>query len=373
MRIVIDAIPITGASTGIVTEHLIGSLAAMDAGDEITVVMGPDAGVTVPPEVRLHRVGRGLRARLWAQSVTLPRLCREVKADVVLGLIASTTLAPLPCPRCIFVHDMRHELRPEQFLARTLFFRQISYSLSYRQARGIACISARTKNDLLARHPRLEGTPVKVIHLGSDHTAGWSPGGDEEKYAIAFGQYTNKNVDLVLHAWARLKAAHEDMPLRIFGVPERHRATTDAMIDDLGLTSTVTTLPWLPADEFRAKFAGASLVVFPSDFEGFGLPAVEAMALGIPLIVSADPALMEVTGGHAVTVPELRPAALAEAVRKARTRSPEVLEAARQHAAGYTWMRSATHLRALLEEVVTGHPQPAPAPAPAPAISEAVR
>ncbi|NHA01524.1 glycosyltransferase family 4 protein [Nocardioides sp. W3-2-3] len=56
-------------------------------------------------------------------------------------------------------------------------------------------------------------------------------------------------------------------------------------------------MPWLDDDAFQRCFAGAGLIVFPSDFEGFGLPAAEALRLGIPLVVSADEALAEVTGG----------------------------------------------------------------------------
>jgi glycosyltransferase involved in cell wall biosynthesis len=368
MRIVIDAIPITGTSTAVVTQHLIDSLAGLDIRDEITVVIGPDAAVTMPPGVRVHRVGRGLVARLWAQSVTLPRLCRKQRAEVVLGMIASTTHTPLPCPRCILVYDMRHELRPEQFLPRTLVARKISYRLSYRQARGIACISERTKHDLLAQHPRLDRIPVKVIHLGADHAAQWPTGNHEGEYAIAFGQYANKNVDLVLHAWADLKARNEHLPLRIFGIPEAGRATASAMIADLGLSDVVTTLPWLPAEEFHENFASASLVVFPSDFEGFGLPAIEAMVLGIPLVVSTDPALVEITGGHAVTTTSQSPAVLAEAVIRARHRSPEELEAAQRHAAGFTWRKSAARMREMLEEAISGQPATTPGKAESAAL-----
>src|SRR5581483_3536351 len=266
----------------------------------------------------------------------------------VLGLIASTTIAPLPCPRGIVVHDMRHELRPEQFLRRTIFFREISYRLGYRQSSVIACVSERTRRDLLATHPDLEQTLVGVMPLGSDHTAAWPERRLGPRYAIAFGQYANKNIELVLKAWAKLVARNEAIPLRILGVPDDAERACWATVSRLGLDGLVSVHPWMPDHEHHATFSSASLIVFPSDFEGFGLPAVEAMALGIPLVVSDDAALAEVTAGHAVTMTEPYADELADAVVAALARTPAQLRAARDHAAGFTWARSAAAMRDLL-------------------------
>jgi glycosyltransferase involved in cell wall biosynthesis len=360
MRAVIDAIPITGASTAIVTEHLLRAWADLDTGDEIHVVIGPDATFDISPKFHVHRVPYGrvpLFHRLWAQSVTIPRLARKLKADIVLGLIASTTVTPLPCPRSILVHDMRHELRPDQFGGRTLLAKRISYWLGYRQARAIACISERTKYDLLSTHPDLQRTLVRVVHHGSDHTATWPPRKPTPDYAIAFGQYSNKNVQLVLQGWAQLDARGETLPLYIFGLTDQDRLAAEATAAELGVAHLVTAFPWLPHRDYQEYFTSASVVVFPSDFEGFGLPAVEAMALGIPLVITPDAALLEVTGGHAVTLPGESPAALAEAVVEARRLSPRALQAAREHAEQFTWVRSATAMRNLLADAI-GHREP---------------
>jgi glycosyltransferase involved in cell wall biosynthesis len=364
MKVLIDAIPITGASTAIVTEHLLRAWADLGTDDEIHVVTRPHPCFDIPPSVHVHRIAGerfGLAHRLWTQTVTIPRLSRQLQADIVLGLIASTTIAPLPCPRGIVVHDMRHELRPEQFLRRTIFFREISYRLGYRQSTAIACISERTRRDLLATHPELEQTLVGVMPLGSDHTARWPERRLGPPYAIAFGQYANKNIELVLKAWAKLVGRDEALPLRIVGVPEDARGRTAESIARLGLGDLVTILPWMPDSDHHAAFTSASLIVFPSDFEGFGLPAVEAMALGIPLVVSEDAALREVTGGYAVTMTEPYADELADAVVQARAQTPAELRAARDYAAGFTWSRSAAAMRDLLAQAIAGS---APAPAP---------
>ena len=85
----------------------------------------------------------------------------------------------------------------------------------------------------------------------------------------------------------------------LVGVPAHEREAVGARVAALGLSDLVTVRPWLNRAEFQRCFTSAALVVFPSDHEGFGLPAVEAMRLGIPLVITPDKALLETTGGLA--------------------------------------------------------------------------
>ena len=118
----------------------------------------------------------------------------------------------------------------------------------------------------------------------------------------------------MLAAWKELleRAGPEEvLALRVVGVPGSERAGHEERIETLGLKSVVTVQPWLSKETFQEQFASSSLVVFPSDFEGFGLPAVEAMRLGIPLVITPEPALLEVTAGHATVIEGHGPSALA--------------------------------------------------------------
>ncbi len=355
MRVVIDGLPVRGDSLSIVSEHLLQGWQELDNGDELHLVVGPDPQIAIPDAVRVHPATFGRSAavsRLYAQSVVVPRLCRALDADVMLGLLPTTTITPLPCPRVIIAYDVRYRLRPEQFSRKSLFLRRSSYGLGFRQADGIVCISERTRRDLLSFYPALSARPVRAAHLGADHVDTWRKGGAEGEYAIAFGHYANKNVDLVLEGWAALAARPgPTLPLRLTGVSGRERPRLMARIAELGLGDVVTVNPWLPVDEFEEQFASSSMVVFPSDFEGFGLPAVEAMRLGIPVVITPEPALLEVSGGHATVIEGTGPEGLARAVEAARHVTPEALAAATAHAAAFTWAAFAAGVRGVLAEV----------------------
>ncbi|MCU1659155.1 MAG: hypothetical protein JWO57_3811 [Pseudonocardiales bacterium] len=349
MRVVIDGLPISGMSLAVVVEHVLDGWQQLGVDDELHIALGPRAELPIPDSVVVHRVefGRNDTAgRLRAQSFELPRLCRKVGADALFGVLPTTTLTPLPCPRVITAHDLRHELRPEQFSRRARTMRTVSYSAGFRQADGVVCVSERTKTDLLASRPWLRSRALGVALHGADHVDSWPTGRADEQYAIAFGQYGNKNVDLVLAAWTRLRARGDALPLVVVGLAAAERAAVQARVDRLGLSDAVTLLPWLSDGDFRERFASASLVVFPSDFEGFGLPVVEAMRLRIPVVITPDQALLEVSGGHATVTAGSDATALADAVTIALDTPPERIEAACRHTDDFTWARAAAQTRA---------------------------
>jgi glycosyltransferase involved in cell wall biosynthesis len=343
VRVLVNALPARGTSIGVVTENL---LRAWDESDEVHVVLRPGVQLGLPGRMTVHPVaGR----RILAMERTVPELCRSLGADVLLGVTPATTIGPLPCPRVIISHDVRHEMRPHQFDYRTRLLRGVSYTIGYRRADAIVTVSHRTRDDLLRLHPWLRRQTITVAQHGSDHVLTWPVAQSGSAYALAFGQWGNKNVGLVLDAWARLQRDGDDPPpLVIVGVPEASRVTVQANAAARGLTQLVTVKPWLDQDEFQRQFTGASMVVFPSDYEGFGLPALEAMRLGIPVVITPDPALLEVTGGLATVMDGWDAAALTRAVPLARAQSAEDLERGVKHASEFTWGRAAGAVRATL-------------------------
>ncbi|HEY1832751.1 MAG TPA: glycosyltransferase family 1 protein [Acidimicrobiales bacterium] len=349
MRVVIDALPMRGDSLSVVVEHMLEGWVQINPDDDLHIVVGPDPQCEIPPSVTVHPVpfGRiGFASRVRAQTVLIPRLCRDLQADVMLGVLPATSIAKLPCPRAIIVYDLLYKLHPEQFSRQALLLRRLSYAIGFAQADAMVCISERTRRDLLELMPKLRRRPVEVALLGADHVDSWPATPVETPYAVAFGRYLHKNVALLLDAWAILhQRGSRLLPLALLGVSGSQRTAVDELIAQRGLTDVVRVSPWLPIEEFRGVFASSSLVVFPSEFEGFGLPAAEAMRRGIPVVVSSDPALLEITAGHATVMEQNTPEALVEAVEAAMARSAASLEAARVHADRFTWKNFANVTR----------------------------
>jgi glycosyltransferase involved in cell wall biosynthesis len=347
VRVVVNGLPVRGTSLGVVTENLLKGWDQLEekATDEVHLVLRPGIELDLPGWIQVHTFGG---SRLGAMEFKVPQLVRRVGADAFLGVTPATTMGPLPCPRAVIALDIRHELRPAQFNRRTRWQRGASYAVGYRQADAILCISKRTRDDLLAAHPFLCDRRVVAAQLGGDHVLAWPPRRPGPEYALAFGQWGNKNVDVVLDAWARLRDEGHTLPLVVVGLPADARQAVAALVADRELGSLVRVEPWLSAAEFQATFASASLVVFPSDFEGFGLPALEALRLGIPVVVTPDQALLEVTGGKATVMDGWDAKALARAVPAARATGAEAIATGIEWASAFTWRRTACIVRSTL-------------------------
>jgi glycosyltransferase involved in cell wall biosynthesis len=358
VRVVIEAIPAVpfgGYAVGL--EGLLRGWDRLETDDEIHLLLAEGVELEIPASIRIHRFGVGRPAfarRIAVQSRAARKVCREIDADVMLGLLPTTAVTPVGCPKVIEVYDLRHELLPEQFTRGRRLLRKLSYGIGYRQAAAAICISERTRQDLLRSRPWLDPEKVFAVHLAADQVDGWprrEPEPGEQPYALAFGHFPNKAVDRVVDAWKILKDRGEARPLVFVGLPGSARERVSERIRAAGLDEMVTPLPWLDDEQFHARFASAGLIVFPSDFEGFGLPAVEAMRLGIPVVISNDQALLEVTGGNATVVAEADPESLARAASAAWATPPEALERARAYADRYTAERMAQETRAILARV----------------------
>ena len=120
----------------------------------------------------------------------------------------------------------------------------------------------------------------------------------------------------------------------------------------LGLSHEIELAPYLPEDVFRETFSSAVVVVLPSAFEGFGLPILEGMMLGTPVVIGPEVGSLATAGGHATVLRDWSPASVVDAVTLAVQVSAASLQAARAHAEGFTWTACATRVRELLERIV---------------------
>lgn len=358
MRLLADMTAIRPGSAATIVSNLLHGWAAAAPDDELIVLVQKTPLLPLPASARIERLGGSgsLASRLWVQSVAVRRAARRLRADAFLGGVTAGALLGVGCPHGVMLYDLRHELRPAQFRRSRRLARRLSYGWAFRRADVIVCISQRTRRDLLARRPGLRAK-AHVAPLGSDHAAGWRGRRDGRRpYLLAFGHFPNKNLDAVLRGFKRYADAHPDELLRVCGLGGVRRAAAGRLVAELQIAERVELLPWLEEEEFETVFAGAAAILFPSDFEGFGLPAIEALRLGLPLVISPDEALLEVAGGHAVVAADDAPESLAAAIERALALTPEQLEAGIEHARSFTWERMAREVRGAFAEL-DGQPQ----------------
>jgi glycosyltransferase involved in cell wall biosynthesis len=185
---------------------------------------------------------------------------------------------------------------------------------------------------------RIQVTPMGVDDAWFSATAARPPGVPEH-YVLAVGtQEPRKGLDVLLTAYRLLLADQIDVPpLVIAG-----GSGWGPVLDIARLTpDQVITLGYVDRPQLRGLVAGALLLAFPSLYEGFGLPPLEAMASGTPVVASDLPAVREVVGSHARLVPPCDAAALATALQEVLAHPPSVDQraGARERAASFTWRR----------------------------------
>lgn len=350
MKILIEAMCAESGGIRTYVEHLLARWSDAFPDDELHVIVAEGSQL---PTARHHRHEARVRrpaqlGRPYAQTREVRRLVRELRPDAVLATLPSTTVLHPGVPTAAVVYDLRHELRPTQFTRQSRLLRRISYGRTYQLADHFLAISQRSLDDLRELHPRLRDVPATVTHLGADHVCDWPPA-DAVGPTVTFAHHTNKNPNLVLDAWGVLTDRHGSAPeLLMLGVGN-HRDELESAIEQRGIGESVRLAPFLPAAEFQKVMSAASMIVFPSDFEGFGLPVVEGMLLGRPVVIGPERATNEIAGGHAHVMVEWSAEALADAVDAAGRQTPEDRDAARDHAAQFTWTRTVEQTRDVLQ------------------------
>jgi glycosyltransferase involved in cell wall biosynthesis len=248
---------------------------------------------------------------IWEQSV-LPRALRSHRVDLVHGLVnvlpLTTTL-----PGVVTVHDLSFARLPETLpRAKRLYLQRLCAASVARAARIIA-VSRQTADDLMAEF----GVPaarIDVIPNGVDPA--FAPGNAEDiavfrqeqglpdRFILFVGTLEpRKNLPLLLRGYARYRqATPEPAPLIVGGGKGWFYDEIFRLVQELGLTESVRFPGFIAAGELPRWYQAAAVFVYPSRFEGFGLPVLEAMACATPVICSDAPSLLEVAGDAAVIV-----------------------------------------------------------------------
>jgi glycosyltransferase involved in cell wall biosynthesis len=305
-----------------------------------------------------HPRGLGVGRTAFTLGV-LPQLLRQVPASLFHAFgNFNLPLSAVPGKKLVLtLHDLIPELLPVTVSASFRWQFRIWLRRSVQLADHVICVSAATRTALLSRYPEADPARVSVVHLGVDHVDAVRRPDDTaqaflralglpERYALYAGSLdARKNVEGVIYACARLGDGGTPVPLVLVGQSWfGSRAVEDKILALRARGVDLRPLGYQPEPLFYELMRRASLFLFPSRYEGFGLPPLEAMRLGVPVIISSAGALPEVCGDAALQVRWDDSEALAGAILHLWQSESERLrraEAGKKRAAEFTWRRAA--------------------------------
>lgn len=330
MRIAIDAtaIPRHRAGAGTYTYNLVQALARIACDGQFIVFARPGIlPVTVARENNLRVVPVPLSSRLqrllWEQTL-LPTYLNRWKIDLLHSPHHTIPIAAATCRRVVTFHDVTFFLIPQRYPPlRGLYFRQVS-RLAAHVADAIIAVSQTVRADI-QRTLRIPATKVHVVPeaagaefrpLPPEQTATVAATyGLPPRFILSVGTLEpGKNRGTLIHAFARLKQQRLEHKLVIVGQKGWMYETLLPLVQRLGLQEDVIFTGYVPQEDLPAVYNLADLFVFPSLYEGFGLPPLEAMACGVPAVAANRSAIPEVVGDAAVLVDPRSPDCLAEAM-----------------------------------------------------------
>lgn len=316
MRIAVDASTIStqgGPRTYVL--GLLDALLRLDRDNEYLVYYNDPCHLGRFPAAReLVLPGKSPVTRLWREHVLLPRSCRQERVDL-LHCPKSAIPFNAPCPTVVTLHDLiplRHP-ETEKFAARIYWRLQIPNAA--RRSSFIITDSEHARQEIITDF-QVDPERIKAIMLGFDPRM--LEQRDQSAAAAVRGKYglpdgyilyvgtiqPRKNIDTLIEAYYRLKQARRVMPkLVIVGRKGWLYDKLFARIDSLGLADDVLFTGFVPDEELPFIYDGARLFAYLSFFEGFGLPPLEAMACGIPVVTSDTTSLPEVVGDAGITAP----------------------------------------------------------------------
>lgn len=315
---------------------------------------------------------RRLRTRVQRRLGLAGPSDREAPPDLVLSLSGYIVPDMFPYRNVLVFADLQHEYHPEFFTPEELDERRRVFGASIARADHMIAISEHTRATILERYG-VAPERVSTGHLAADpafHPERWEPANLPRvlrKYELQPGYllfpantWPHKNHLRALEALQRLRDTHGLSPaLVLTGARKQGQDALHEACARLGLEGQVRFLGYSPIEDMPALYRGAAALFYPSLFEGFGIPVVEAMWCGCPVVCSDRTSLPEVAGEAALLVdptsPDAMAAALARVLRDEALRAT-LVERGLRRAKDFSWRAFALQvLRALSE--VQGEPQ----------------
>lgn len=329
MHIGIDAHAIGARQGGNETyiRNLISALADLDHENRYTLYFS-----TAQAAASWHHRHANFAVRLLPPPTPLVRvpvaLAYELRRRPVDVLHVQYTAPPFcPAPIVTTIHDLAFEHLPETFTRRGKTQLRLTVRRTARRAEHILTVSEYSRQDIIKTY-RLPPDKVTVTHNGCE--AQFTPIGSEQEagaikrkfgiskdYLLAVGSLQpRKNLVRLLHAYAKLRAQQPDFQLQLVLVGRQLWLYQEILreIKQQNFAADVIVTDYVSDEDLPALYRSAVALVYPSLFEGFGLPPLEAMACGTPVIASDTSSLPEVVGQAALLVDPYDEAAIVQAI-----------------------------------------------------------
>ena len=321
LRIGVNAlylIPGGVGGTEIYLRALLEALAEIDSRNLYFVFTNRETGAeAVPKQPNFHALPQRVRASfrpariVWEQTV-LPVAAVRLRLDALLN---PGFTAPIYCP-CAAVtvfHDMQHKRHPEHFRPSDLLFWRVLLYASAHLATLLVADSEATRADLL-HYYRLPTENVRVAALGVDPVFFGLRRAPEKLLLAVSTLHPHKGLDALLQAFAEFRILRPEFRLAIAGLRGFHTEALERLRAQLGLADAVEFTGWIPRADLYDLYTRAWAFLYPSTFEGFGMPILEALAAGIPTGCSNIEPLASLAGDAALQFDPQDTAALREAM-----------------------------------------------------------
>jgi len=346
---------------------LIDALLRMDRDNDYVVFYNDPIHLGRFPRAReIVLPGKNPLARLWREHVLLPLACRRERVDL-LHCPKSAIPFFAPCPTVVTLHDLipiRHP-ETEKFVAQLYWRLQIP--IAARRSSFIITDSEHARGEIMADF-RVAPERIRSVMLGfnpamlaqrspAEGMAVRSRYGLPEEYLLYVGTIQpRKNLDTLIAAYAQLRRSRTGLQkLVIVGRKGWLYERLFASIDRLGLADAVIFTGFVPDEDLPFIYDGAAVFAYLSFFEGFGLPPLEAMACGVPVVTSNTTSLPEVVGDAGIAVPPADTGQVAAALARILD-DPELAAAlgarGRERARMFSWDAAALETLEIYRKVV---------------------
>jgi len=353
LRIGVNAlylIPGGVGGTEIYLRSLLRALAEIDHDNRYFVFTNQETGADlIPGQENWIAAPLDIRAanrpeRILCEQTALPFEAYRLKLDVLFN---PGFTAPIfgSCPNVTVFHDMQHKRQPENFRWFDLpFWRMLLYA-AVRRSRHLLADSEATRDDLV-RYYALAPEKITVAPLGVDPIFfEIARRRKPERYLLAVSTlHPHKNLDRLIRAFAEFHAAQPEFRLVIAGLRGFHTEPLESLRGQLNLQESVRFTGWIPREELLELFAGAYAFFYPSTFEGFGLPVLEALASGVPTACSNIQPVSGIAGDAALQFDPSDTSAILDAMQRLTCDEPlraRLSAAGPVQAAKFSWRETA--------------------------------